>query len=66
MQGKKTACKEVRWAEGCGAAGHKRVEIMPEESMMRSHLVRIVSHLAELGVFFAAAAALGAGVLELR
>jgi hypothetical protein len=34
--------------------------------MFRTRLVQVISQCAELGVFFAAAAALGAGVIYLR
>jgi len=33
---------------------------------MQQRIVAVVSHVAELGLFFAAAAALGAGLLGLR
>ena len=33
---------------------------------MQKHVVSVVSHLAELGIFLAAAAAVGAGLLSLR
>lgn len=47
-------------AEGRRTGG--RIE--PEDPMTR--FVAVMSHVAELGVFFAAAAALGAGLLKLR
>jgi hypothetical protein len=37
-----------------------------ETRMVRKRIVGLLSHCAELGVFFAAAAALGAGLLILR
>ena len=48
---------------GRGAAG---TLVVSEECMTQQRIVAVVSHVAELGLFFAAAAALGAGLLGLK
>ena len=48
-----------------GKAAERRVQLVSPGGPV-TRFVTVVSHVAELGVFFAAAAALGAGVLSLR
>ena len=49
-----------------GAAGHEEMFLYPEERMTRTRLWSVVSQAAEVGIFFAAAGALAAGMAALR